>query len=171
MSTLREKIEKKKNKYLEAAKNIGKSKPKKEDDEEKAEGSEAAVDEVDDSGAESLKSPDTPSRTRNNTAPSNGTPAKEKTDKEVAKDEKAKEKEIWKYEGEFNAEGEVCSPSFPSPYPPLVGFSFILVFVCSAHNLVCPDEVGLFVRRFASFVLLFSHEYRTVIHTRCCHMI
>jgi hypothetical protein len=47
MSTLREKIEKKKNKYLEAAKNIRKKKNKEDEDESPRDGSDGAADDDD----------------------------------------------------------------------------------------------------------------------------
>lgn len=105
MSSLREKIEKKKNKYLEAAKNLGKGKNKKDDDEGQ-DGSDVAVDEPDDVGVDAPK-PDTPYKARASAVTSPATPSKgDKGEKDGVKDDKTKEKEVWKYEGEYNAEGE-----------------------------------------------------------------
>jgi len=98
MSSLREKLEKKKNKYLQAAKNIGK---KKDDDDEKP--AETPSEEPEVAGTEAEAAPSTPSRASKalaSTPASSGTP---QTIKEGIKEAK----EVWKYEGEYNEDGEV----------------------------------------------------------------
>jgi len=110
MSSLKEKLEKKKNKYLQRLTNKDKSK-KSEDADGSDSDSTEALPETQLAGSAAA---DTPQKTPK-IAPSLATNTPVKGQDATEGKEK---KEVWKYEGEYNAEGEVPPPLRSLALPP-----------------------------------------------------
>jgi hypothetical protein len=122
MSSLRERLDKKKKQYLQAAKGFGK-KDSKED-----KNAPEAADEPEEASVKSDANVETPQRPSKPTSSNAATPtAAPKDSPQVARELKKEEKEVWKYEGEYNESGEVLF-SFPSPSDSLERKSILYLF-------------------------------------------